>query len=389
MKSLLKRIVKPHLSKQRLVELQHRLDFVEGSPSDPDAYRLFLRYAKKSGVAVPEGLYESIINIMNLCTATDAVVYSELVSICSELLPSAEDRRHAKAMGETVGVNETLEEIDNCFLVTSGGRTATYWLASKLNLHPDIICSHGRYIPPVVEYHDMIPAGQDLRAWAVPNNLKPAEYFAEIRKVNVAKFYGNVHGWMVSDLLHAGHDCDDSIHYPVVNLVRHPIARTHSFWRRWTMECSYNVIMRDQIVHAFWRGDLQRKMAAEVKGCFGVDCSEMKDLLFIHAVAQMVLDAKEATLEFKQIRMEDITKKVDSFVDLFRILTCDEIQPSQNYIKEVFSTSSINRSEKVPMSTQERYDGWSEWQRHIFSSCARNHNFKGVYGRLGYTCMGF
>ena len=48
------------------------------------------------------------------------------------------------------------------FIVTSEGRTASYWLAAALHAHPDVICGHSKQTPPIPNYSERLEVTPEL-----------------------------------------------------------------------------------------------------------------------------------------------------------------------------------------------------------------------------------
>ena len=88
----------------------------------------------------------------------------------------------------------------NNFLVTSYGRTATFWIARNLDLHSDITCNHGPSIAPEsFEYHhnkvddmaNLVIHRQKDEFYKSP----ASEVFRVLRNVKDTPYCGNVHGY--------------------------------------------------------------------------------------------------------------------------------------------------------------------------------------------------
>src|ERR1700758_1977033 len=121
------------------------------------------------------------------------------------------------------------------FFVTSYGRTATVWLTHALNLHPDVMCSHGTSLVPLI-----LLENESLTAESTISAQESAPQFcaqsfrkilADIDGQNKARWVGNIHGFSASALWLKRWTEIGVPSFRHINLLRHPITRIDSLYR--------------------------------------------------------------------------------------------------------------------------------------------------------------
>lgn len=102
------------------------------------------------------------------------------------------------------------------FYISSRGATATNWLCSLLNTHPEILALHGtRCIPPLFSGVGDMSANEFFRQ--LPN-------YTDLVKPK-AKILGGAHGFYGN----SAHEATSSRNGIFLGLTRHPINRINSF----------------------------------------------------------------------------------------------------------------------------------------------------------------
>ena len=234
------------------------------------------------------------------------------------------------------------------FLVTSYGRTATYWLADSLNKHPDIVCSHG--LLPITSYGERLP--QDVTRYHHENESSLArksidDLFDELEEVELAKVYGNVHGYVAYGLFSKLATYKPKRAISIINLTRHPITRIESLANEWCYECTFSSTMRQR----------QEQMRQQNKVAFDfaqsnfphIDFSVTENSIFLSALLTVIRnDVQELRIDdLLHVPMERMTKDVEYFCWMLQYLTQKGINIESSYLYDVISSGRKNQHSKV------------------------------------------
>lgn len=279
------------------------------------------------------------------------------------------------------------------FLVTSYGRSATYWLASALSLHPEIVCSHGPVVEAVVAYEKQSElADRAIRAQSTAG----AEFYGRtLRELRAAlatladrPYVGNIHAFTAFNLENKRQAEDDAPLFRTVNLIRHPLARIQSFWRHWQNEHKIKTPVAKLIQTEFMRRPRYQEVAAELRRSHDVALRSFNDRAFFHAVMQMSTDLGDIDLDVPQIVMERLVADIDFFAYVLALLTDERINISLEYLRNVQALGRQNASQTAGHSVIEIFDAWSPWQRDLYRIFLRDHPLLSqAYTELGYNLV--
>ncbi|MGA1868166.1 MAG: hypothetical protein ACMUJM_06420 [bacterium] len=365
---------------------------LEENPRSLELYNSFFNELAEHKSSIQPGLYESIMAILTYYDKDYTVSYFDLLEICRDLVCTSRTNTIMKRFIPAISLcTSALKKSRHYFIFTSRGRTATYWLAHSLNMHPEIICSHGLYLPPVTDFKEMIPLGQDLRAWTKKKyNFSVDEYFYEMTRCGNAKVYGNVHGYTLDGLLTHAYKRKIRNNYTIFNIIRHPVSRIESFCKRWLFESSYNLILKNQSRKNFLENAYKKELVKKVNRHFYVDFSIPAHWFFINALFVISLEIKEigrkeSILHFTHIPMEEFTSDTQVFIKLFSTITGGKLDLPNDYVDQVFNNAKINSIGKNLLTPAEIYNRWEEWKQYIFTYVASSLNFIQVYGQFGYN----
>ena len=136
------------------------------------------------------------------------------------------------------------------FLLTAVGNCATKWLAKVLDLHPQVICTHGPVRPPLSRVFDrdytkleQIRIKQDeARCRAMTLD----EVFAELRGLGDAAAYGNAQMYALRPLVEALRRGAPAAGLQVCNVVRHPVSWVESAAHNFAYMASFNPAMHQE-----------------------------------------------------------------------------------------------------------------------------------------------
>lgn len=170
------------------------------------------------------------------------------------------------------------------FFVTSYGRTATLWLTRALNSHPDIQCSHGPSL-----YHDADPDGkhegeedfvQVQKTAASFYALSLQEILSALGSNTHKRCVGNVHAYTASNLNIKRIAEPASPPLRTVNLLRHPVTRIDSFWRRFQYEHTLNSPTSQWIDTESFKQPRFQQVLAELQTHHDVEMTAFDDKAF-------------------------------------------------------------------------------------------------------------
>ena len=265
------------------------------------------------------------------------------------------------------------------FIITSPGKTASFWLANALDMHPDILCSHGTLSIPASELyisgwnsHEMI--GSFWKQQKISNALKEflnksigdsiekehdifykrsLDHFFSIQEnMGKAKYYGNVHGFTFYALL--GKIKKTTYIYKIANMQRHPVTliesafgKSDTFNHLKTLE-AYNHIF-DPVVSKY-----------------NLDMTPYNLFFIYHCYRLEEYFISYQTPQLYHIPMERITKNKDYFCSILKMLCSEEIEISDEYINSVFTMGRVNihgNTKKDPITI---YNNWDIWQKELF-----------------------
>ena len=84
--------------------------------------------------------------------------------------------------------------------------------------------------------------------------------------------------------------------------------------------------------------------------------------------------------------MEQITNDPDYFRGVVEHLSSKTITIGDDYIEDVFQMGHVNRhaSSRTPLTPEERFSNWSNWQREAFTHFMEESRISEVYSQLGY-----
>lgn len=276
---------------------------------------------------------------------------------------------------------------DIYFLVTSYGRTATYWIAKNLNQHPDIVCSHGPSLPPVLPHNKKQPL--DSYVLEMHKNLDVflktpvKEVLSGIRDLGRGKVYGNVHGYSANsvDIMFENNSIAQS-DLSVVNIIRHPITRIESFKNRFHYELTYNTYFKSQ-ADGYIQDMVDRKLLDFLATKYNMDFS-LDTMLFLYSLCLVAFNDKlDLESNIISIPMERLTKDPEVFCWMFNILTYPEVKIDSKYLANVYSTERSNVLTKEQTSV-ETYSSWDGWMQAAFKFVMKKYDFSRMYNRLQY-----
>ncbi|HEY0834713.1 MAG TPA: ankyrin repeat domain-containing protein [Azospirillum sp.] len=275
------------------------------------------------------------------------------------------------------------------FIVTSHGRTASYWLAATLHGHPDVVCLHSMQPLPEFDYGRNLEHTENRASleetWAALSHYDPTvdELFDAIEKNGgPAKLYGCVHSYILTHLIAKCRETPPRRFYTVINLVRHPVSRCHSFFRRLLSEWEQSETSRGHWYQMF-QSSFHQSIAAKIPDDAG-GATEDEKVAFVCALVDLMAEAGELTWNFLHVPMERLVTDPSYFAWFLSRLSGGTVQAFPDYIDAVFRRGRLNAIATREYLPVEEFATWKPWQRALFRETAQGWGFAHAYERFGY-----
>lgn len=278
------------------------------------------------------------------------------------------------------------------FLVTCFGNSASTWYGKTLNMHPDIVCSHGPVEPTIgLEYErEQTP---EETANAIPYaakflSRKISETFQEIVDYEPgAKVYGSVQGYRIGQVANISKKYpDESLELQCVNLVRHPVNWVMSTAANFIRQTEVSLLMRHELLNAAksqyslytdWAKQADKDPLSWDNLAFFAAC------LYMHTLMNDFDIANKLNVPF--ILKEEITTDPDKFKEATAFVTANKIDISDEFVDQAMGAGVVNSHQQKPSLTpKEQWQRWDEHQRHLFTQMANSARIKPAYEKLGY-----
>ncbi|MBF0383879.1 MAG: hypothetical protein HQL69_22920 [Magnetococcales bacterium] len=275
--------------------------------------------------------------------------------------------------------------MNNVFYISSIGHSATAWLATALDMHPNITCYHG------IRYSPEDPQRKQVEGDVFLEQLA--------KKANKNHFVGSVHGYSGNHIEQKIKDIGGQY----ATCLRNPIFRISSVYQH-----HYKKVMvaqnPQQIADFEWmiksflahnRLTVDVLMAAKllrdtsVDGSPGIDGLSYTDLCFMWSVMYVAYnDFLTAQSENRVFRMEDYTQIPEAFADLFALITKQQIPLDAQYLYKVFNIGKLNSHRKEIATDVDEFKQWQPNHQMIFKVMIPFIGPKilnAFYGSLGYN----
>jgi hypothetical protein len=255
------------------------------------------------------------------------------------------------------------------FFVTSYGRTATYWLAGMMNVHPEIYCTHGPTLTRFAEFADDPPPEHTSKvfreqdAYYARSLQETVEAMREID--GGARVYGNVHAFSAVRLdkkIRA-----DRYGYPCtrVNLLRHPFTRLESYARHCVKQCADDPYMKAELQQFVANHRSCQEMWKMVVQKFNVDRSRLENDMFLLALVMLGNDLSDTQVPCRQISYERLVKDAEYFVWFFHLVTGHSVAINDEVLESYRSTQRRNSATTKDAVSVEVYRQWESWKQYL------------------------
>jgi hypothetical protein len=272
------------------------------------------------------------------------------------------------------------------FLITSSGQMATFWLASQLNKHPNIFCSHSYDKPAWGATGSPLRGKDGERQRAVIKerlgSLSLQDFFSENAETTPKKYVGNVHAYNIENAL-ALVKKEKLQNVKMVNLIRHPIARINSFVNCMKNEWfDFGYVEHLTFIPKIYL-EYGRQLVTDSLGANSLkEFDDSLDKQFFVAAAILergtAYQVKTAeTNNIPNIKYEDITSCKDTMDRLVRHIGNDALIDQYDWFNQDIAYKKLNSHSKASYDTiQSIYDQWEPWKKEVYKQLITDNVFK-------------
>jgi len=299
------------------------------------------------------------------------------------------------------------------FIVTSFGLAGTKWFAKALNMHPDILCSHGLCHPALGIIYDREFTAEEWTRIAdeevARRGMSTDAMFGELKSTGEAKVYGSVHHYRTGELESALKAHPAAKRFRCADLIRHPLLMVLSKYGANTSDEDRND--KQHLINFANAADYLSKTgnADDMARTFSIDLNFLADIVTRHYKWNLNLsDHRQAMfLEALHITggmvrnvqryqsqplllMERLTTDRDYFRLAFDYLMDGKLSVSGQYLDKVFSLQPTNRhrSENAFKSPLAVFEGLESWQRAMYDAFLEHFQVADTFVPLGYEIPG-
>lgn len=313
----------------------------------------------------------------------------------------------------------------NYFLITSQGHCATGWLASTLNFHEKISCSHGHENPihsmsfyytersngirtdwfkkilddPNLLKFGVGPLAKDLlEKHANDRNLnlpclRHRDFsdfqnfvFEELALLTDSAFIGNVHGVTLTNHKEIKQRSKKYGvgRFPVVDLIGDPVQRQEAALniaeRRYNCEDAYKLEVDACI-------DRNAKLVTKLEKDFEIDLSTPRLRCQFYWIYEKDIQAwwanEVANYPNERVAISDLIKNPDLLKKLISFITRKRLQPDNDFLDAVYDDKHIlsgrRHGTKKMRTVEQVFHDWSDWQRYEYTKAHKRLDMKNVY----------
>ncbi len=294
----------------------------------------------------------------------------------------------------------TQNEQPSYFFIGSRGFCGTRWLASALNLHPQIYATHslGPHNKLREEYTDreiLENSAESVRNHRKDPVVVLAQRAAAHQGTDLPQFLGNVHGYPLEQLVRHIRTYGGRLgRSRVANLVRHPVDWVASGTANWRHQSSFSIFARKAMIESLNRsGTLSHPHdlydhVLDLSRRHDFDLMDWNNLAFVYCCETLrfiSLDLELARrIKVPVFRMEAITQNPIELTVLIGYITGARIIPGEEFHRVVEQLGVRNSHRRERRTLEQTWDGWAEWQRELFRHCLALSKLGGSCAELRY-----
>jgi len=269
-------------------------------------------------------------------------------------------------------------------IVTSYGRTATYWLAHAFNQHERALCSHGPDLTPskarTDEGHSDDTGDENLRTLGEFQKLSVDDYFDRMEAAGDFDLYVNVHGYTAASLANRL-GANPRRQYRCINVTRPPVHRAASYMDLYRKHIDRGGALKDLLAATF---QSRAQLAEDVRLKLSVDVSDGEAYPAFLAITDILQDRYELTQSpVKSVPMERLTVDVEYFSLIWKQLAGGAIDLPGEVHEAAFAGVKLNAMSAARRSEQV-FAGWADWMRTLFIGLINDQKLLQAYAELGY-----
>jgi hypothetical protein len=270
------------------------------------------------------------------------------------------------------------------FLVTSHGWSGSTWLATVLNRHPDIICTHsvGSIDPEATNRNQVDLARQGLTTGRTDMTLE--EHFASIESTGEARAYGSVHRYRLRDLPGLSQEGSFDFPFQLANLIRHPVNLVASGHGEFTTLAEVDPYTRFEILQFFMH---EHEYYEFLKEKYSLDLTHWGTMAFLAATLHMFVLVHDAACVdgVMHLPMERLTRDPDFLRQVVAGLTSGAVVLDDEFLDGAVDLGPVNSHRSGPsLDAADQFEAWEEWQREAFSHFMVKSEIDVLYAGYGY-----
>lgn len=279
----------------------------------------------------------------------------------------------------------------NNFLVTCHGWSGSSWLATALNKHKDILCTHSaaNVLPDSGKGYSKEEEKISSEARSLKLNtqqMQLSDYFKHQEALGNAKLYGSVHTYRLRDIPKlVKNNTSNNLRFNVVNLVRHPVNLVASGQGQFTQMIEFDIFARVEVLNFFTKSS---NFYLYLREKYNLDLCNWDTVCFLAAAQHMFILSQEQALVkgVVNFKMEDLTTTPDLLKRLIKLISSDQITVNEEYLDDVYNLGKINihKKGKKIYTCQEQFELWSDWQKEAFVYFFKESKIENSYKKIGY-----
>lgn len=271
------------------------------------------------------------------------------------------------------------------FMVTCAGMSGSKWVASSLNKHPEISCSHsaGRHKIYNRNYTDEeIKDILEVERSQFDAKVLLSDIFSTIE--GDKNIQGNVHAFRLYRLKEAIKNDKKSPLFRLANLVRNPINVTLSRAAMFTQMCVNDKSVRERVEDTFKKNI---NLFSPIVEQYKLDTKDYYVLSFFDAVLgmQKLSDELRDNPDVYHVKIEDL-KSPTHFIKLVDFLASGKIQTTMELATQITSSPAINSHTKSAVkSLKEKYNSLENWKKEALKIGFEKTDILEQYKKLNYN----
>lgn len=260
------------------------------------------------------------------------------------------------------------QSLDSMAIICCHGWSGSNWLATALNLHEKIICTHSArnlLSDGVVQnLKATVIKRAQARSQRIDNSL--ASILEGIKSYGTADIYACVHTLRARDLTHYLLNPPENTSMTVSNLIRNPISVVNSGFGQLSELVAFDIFTLNEVTST---AKQFAEAYYEICEKYQLSPCDLENLCFFDACSHLRYlqqDIPTASSMYN-IQMERIVSEPEYFAECFTYIT-DGLSVNTDYLNQVFKLGKINPHKKGHTSStaEQKWLSWTDWQQAMF-----------------------